>query len=491
MSTFASLQYKSAGTTSSVRQPAPLSRRSPGNELPKATPISELGVASDQQHAPNFSIAHIPIDPPDQAPRNTFEEHRENHTGLPDKLKAGIERLSGMSMDDVKVYYNSPKPAELGALAYTQGTDIHVGPGQEQHLPHEAWHVVQQRQERVKPTLQAKGVAINDATGLEREADVMGKRVNAVQVHPNAKADSLSHSVDSEAFTTGTNIFFRSGMFNTSTSQGMQLLAHEATHVVQKASGLVASTPDSISISNSSDRFEQAAEAGEKNPRNSKRKKLITKDLTRKLQQVDAANTSATHQNGVALKSKSTINIVQNNRASYGLNSQVIQRLKGPISKKAKGLSRKEIQAMIKEAETTYFDMRGHSKKRHGGKVSDEEKMARKIPLATSFGSDDLLTLTIEKAVADNIGIINGWLKQKTDENLVLKVDMSRSLPEGTESLGTGMEKITGIGPRFNKKEVLTNATVIFRKVLPDTITKSMNLAEATEWHLLTAFPSE
>ena len=29
------------------------------------------------------------------------------------------------------------------ALAYAQGSDIHLAPGQEQHLPHEAWHVVQ------------------------------------------------------------------------------------------------------------------------------------------------------------------------------------------------------------------------------------------------------------------------------------------------------------------------------------------------------------
>lgn len=46
------------------------------------------------------------------------------------------------------------------ALADTQGTDNHVGPGQEQHLPHDAWHVVRQKQGRVKPTLQMKGVAI-------------------------------------------------------------------------------------------------------------------------------------------------------------------------------------------------------------------------------------------------------------------------------------------------------------------------------------------
>ena len=33
-----------------------------------------------------------------------------------------------------------------------EGQDIHIGPGQEQHLPHEAWHVVQQKRNRVKPT---------------------------------------------------------------------------------------------------------------------------------------------------------------------------------------------------------------------------------------------------------------------------------------------------------------------------------------------------
>lgn len=99
----------------------------------------------------------------------------ENKTGLPDNLKAGVENLSGLSMDNVKVNYNSDKPAQVGALAYTQGTDIHVAPGQEKHLPHEVWHVVQQAQGRVRPTMQTKGVAVNDDVGLEKEADEMGK----------------------------------------------------------------------------------------------------------------------------------------------------------------------------------------------------------------------------------------------------------------------------------------------------------------------------
>lgn len=100
----------------------------------------------------------------------------ENRTGLPDSLKAGIENLSGISLDDVKVHYNSAKPAEVRALAFTRGTDIYLRPNQEEHLPHEAWHVVQQKQGRVKPTLQAKGMAINDDKGLEREADAMGEK---------------------------------------------------------------------------------------------------------------------------------------------------------------------------------------------------------------------------------------------------------------------------------------------------------------------------
>ena len=99
----------------------------------------------------------------------------KNTTGLPDNLKAGVENLSGYSLDDVTVHYNSAKPAQLQAHAYAQGTDIHVAPGQEQHLPHEAWHVVQQKQGRVKPTESIENVLVNSNSHLESEADTMGK----------------------------------------------------------------------------------------------------------------------------------------------------------------------------------------------------------------------------------------------------------------------------------------------------------------------------
>jgi Domain of unknown function (DUF4157) len=128
-----------------------------------------------------------------QAPTAQLVEQAEvkpNNTGLPNQLKSGIESLSGMSMDHVKVHYNSSQPAQLNAHAYAQGSEIHVAPGQEKHLPHEAWHVVQQAQGRVKPTMQMKaGVPVNDDVGLETEADLMGAKAMNIK---NVESGSTS-----------------------------------------------------------------------------------------------------------------------------------------------------------------------------------------------------------------------------------------------------------------------------------------------------------
>ena len=122
------------------------------------------------------------------------EAPRPNNTGMPDNLKAGIESLSGFSMDDVRVHYNSSKPATVQALAYTQGTDIHIAPGQEKHLPHEAWHVAQQMAGRVSPTTNINGMPVNDNAALEHEADVMGEKAVQCKRTLNEKNNSFSLS---------------------------------------------------------------------------------------------------------------------------------------------------------------------------------------------------------------------------------------------------------------------------------------------------------
>lgn len=118
-----------------------------------------------------------------------------NRTGLPDGLKAGVERLSGLSLDAVRVFRNSSKPAALDAHAYAQGTEIHLAPGQESHLSHEAWHVVQQAQGRVKPTRQIAGTNLNDEAELEREASVMGERAMATPA-PSPSTEALLRAAD-------------------------------------------------------------------------------------------------------------------------------------------------------------------------------------------------------------------------------------------------------------------------------------------------------
>ena len=154
-------QEQSHGNKNQVSTTAQLVKNTTAIQLQDNRPRSVL----QKKQVETFSNKETPI------------QKKENNTGLPDNLKSGIENLSGYAMNDVKVHYNSAQPAQLNALAYAQGTDIHVAPGQERHLPHEAWHVAQQKQGRVQPTMQMKeGVPVNDDAGLEHEADVMGAK---------------------------------------------------------------------------------------------------------------------------------------------------------------------------------------------------------------------------------------------------------------------------------------------------------------------------
>lgn len=117
-------------------------------------------------------------------------------TSLPEPLKSGAEALGGFSLADVKVHRDSHEPAKLGALAFTRGSDIHLGSGQERHLPHETWHAVQQKQGRVSGTAQLKGQRLNADDRLEAEADRMGPLAAAMgssrlgEAKPHRRSDA-------------------------------------------------------------------------------------------------------------------------------------------------------------------------------------------------------------------------------------------------------------------------------------------------------------
>ena len=93
-------------------------------------------------------------------------------TPLAEAMRAKFERHFGLPMDDVRVHRNSDEPAKFDAGAYTYGTDIFVGPGQENLLSHEMTHVAQQKLGQVRPTGMEHGMAVNRSPALEHSADL-------------------------------------------------------------------------------------------------------------------------------------------------------------------------------------------------------------------------------------------------------------------------------------------------------------------------------
>ena len=97
--------------------------------------------------------------------------------------RAQMEASFGADFSAVRIHEGAHASA-LGALAYTQGADIHFAPGQYQPdshagrelLGHELAHVVQQSRGAVQATAQARGVDLNDDPALERESDEQGER---------------------------------------------------------------------------------------------------------------------------------------------------------------------------------------------------------------------------------------------------------------------------------------------------------------------------
>lgn len=176
---------------------APVSRKAERPIAAKAGARAEWAPAPAAAPLPVQRLAPAGQSVADYAAARASAQHRAtpnrtgNRTGLPDGLRNRMEALSGIPLDDVRVHHDSPRPAQLQALAHTQGSEIHLGPGQERHLPHEAWHVVQQKQGRVRPTMALGGTAINDDAGLEREADRMGAQALArtAPLHPPVHAE--------------------------------------------------------------------------------------------------------------------------------------------------------------------------------------------------------------------------------------------------------------------------------------------------------------
>jgi hypothetical protein len=91
--------------------------------------------------------------------------------------------------------------------------------------------------------------------------EALGHDFSGVRVHTDGEAHALNEQLSAKAFTTGPDIFFRGGAYSPQSSAGQELLAHELTHVVQQASGVVDGGGAGMRVNAPGDRFEQEADA--------------------------------------------------------------------------------------------------------------------------------------------------------------------------------------------------------------------------------------
>lgn len=102
------------------------------------------------------------------------------------------------------------------------------------------------------------GHGLDDGMAAKAGA-TMGQDFSGVKVHTDSQADQLSQQLGAKAFTTGNDIFFRSGEYNPASSDGQTLIAHELTHVVQQGAS-APSVQGKMAVNDPNDQYEAEAD---------------------------------------------------------------------------------------------------------------------------------------------------------------------------------------------------------------------------------------
>lgn len=120
------------------------------------------------------------------AKRNdTHESKTSLHKGkarteIPVQLKTRTEDSTRVPFNYVRANYNSDKPAKLDTLAYTNGNQVGISPGQKRYSAYDLRNAMQQKLNAVRASVRYEGnEAINTDVELERQSDVSGVRKNA------------------------------------------------------------------------------------------------------------------------------------------------------------------------------------------------------------------------------------------------------------------------------------------------------------------------
>ena len=106
-----------------------------------------------------------------QAVAEPVQRLEEEDETLQGKFENAVQRLGDEEDETLQ--------GKFAQMVQREEDDDEALQGQEQHLPHEAWHVAQQMAGRVEPTTEVGGLPVNDNMDLEHEADVMGAKANS------------------------------------------------------------------------------------------------------------------------------------------------------------------------------------------------------------------------------------------------------------------------------------------------------------------------
>ncbi len=119
----------------------------------------------------------------------------------------------------------------------------------------------------VRPT-DSSGQPLGGQTRQTMES-YFGKDLGNVRVHTGPSAARAAESIQADAYTVGHDIYFGEGKYDTTSSEGRQLISHELTHVVQQEAGqsptqVSTSRDSSVAIGDPHDPLEHEAEANAK-----------------------------------------------------------------------------------------------------------------------------------------------------------------------------------------------------------------------------------
>lgn len=192
------------------------------------------------------------------SPRNEFHAELPNHSSSRTLLQ---NLLLQMQQNHGNVHVQSHVAASIA------GDNVAIGSASSMDSPIAASPESSEVQlsERVSRAM-GRGDRLDSAVRHRLEAGLGGDLSDA-RIHVDAEADTLANAFDARAFTTGADIFFRSGMYAPDTVEGFHLLAHEAAHIVQQGLNPPFDMQGSLgplTVSHPSDRSEQEAKLAAK-----------------------------------------------------------------------------------------------------------------------------------------------------------------------------------------------------------------------------------